>query len=170
VSREEDTAFLKTFSMVIGLLVGVTILLIIVATFVIGGGGNEERQELARQRAEQNLKPVGGVRLSGEPMPAVAKSEASGGEEASSGPRTGQAVVQNVCIACHQGGFQNAPAIGDKEGWKPRADKGLSTLASHVKNGFGNMPAQGGAASDEEIRRAIKWMLEEETGLEVPQG
>jgi cytochrome c5 len=155
--------------MVIGLLVGLTILLIIVATFVLGGGDEKERQELARKRAKENLAPVGEVRLSGEPMPAVAKSEdsQSGG---SSGPRTGQVVVQNVCIACHQGGFQNAPAIGDKEGWQPRAQKGLSTLVSHVKNGYGNMPAQGGAASEEEIRRAIQWMIEDETGLDIPEG
>lgn len=169
MSSEEDSAFLRTFSMVIALLVGVTILLIIVATVVLSGGQDEARQELVRDRAEANLEPIGKVRLSGEPMPSVAK--AGGDEQASDsgGPRSGEAVVQNVCIACHQGGFQNAPAIGDAEGWKPRAEKGLATLAGHVKNGYGNMPAQGGSASEEEIRRAILWMLEEETGVEVPK-
>jgi cytochrome c5 len=156
--------------MVIALLIGITILLIIVATFVLGGGQDEARQELARKRAQENLEPVGKVRLSGEPMPEVAKG--GGGDEAGDSggePRSGEAVVQNVCIACHQGGFQNAPAIGDAEGWKPRADKGLATLVDHVQNGFGNMPAQGGSASEEEIRRAILWMLEDETGVEVPE-
>ena len=169
MSREEDSAFLKTFSMVIALLVGVTILLIILATVVLGGGEDPERQELARKRAQENLAPVGQVRLSGEPMPAMAKSGEGDSSSGSGEPRSGEAVVQNVCIACHQGGFQNAPAIGDKEGWQPRAQKGLATLTDHVQNGFGNMPAQGGSASEEEIRRAILWMLEEETGVEVPE-
>lgn len=155
--------------MVIALLVGMTIVLIIIATVLLGGGKDEERQELARKRAEQNLEPVGKVRLSGEPMPEVAKASGGSDSGGSDEPRSGEAVVQNVCIACHQGGFQNAPAIGDAADWKPRADKGLATLVDHVQNGFGNMPAQGGSASEEEIRRAILWMLEEETGVEVPE-
>lgn len=171
MSGQEDSEFLKTFTMVIAGLVAMAIGLIILSAFVLGGGGNEEREQLARQRAQQNFESmdVSNVRMSGEEMPSVAKADSGSDGGGDSGPRTGEAVVQNVCIACHQGGFQNAPAIGDEEGWKPRADKGLATLVDHVKNGFGNMPAQGGSASEKEIRRAIKWMIEEETGLEVAE-
>lgn len=171
MSREEDQAFLKTFTGVIILLVAMTIALIVIATAFFGGGSEEAQQRLARERAEANLDPVGEVRLSGDPMPTVAKaSEASGSGGGGGEPRSGEQVVQAVCIACHQGGFMNAPAVGDKEGWAPRAEKGLSTLVDHVQNGFGNMPAQGASASEEEIRKAVLWMLEEETGVEVPQG
>lgn len=165
MSREDDRIFVRNFMGVIALLFGVTIALIVLASTLFEG--NAERQaQLARERASANLEPVGEVRLSGEPMPAMAKAEPAA---ASSEPRSGEEVVQAVCIACHQGGFMNAPAIGDKAGWAPRIEAGLATLVDHVQNGFGNMPAQGGSASEEEIRRAIVYMIEEETGLTIPE-
>jgi cytochrome c5 len=63
----------------------------------------------------------------------------------------------------------NAPAVGDKDAWAPRIEAGMATLVDHVANGFGNMPPQGGQASEEEIRAALTWMIEEETGLQIPQ-
>ena len=83
--------------------------------------------------------------------------------------RSGEQVTQAVCIACHQGNFLNAPGVGDKAAWNERIGKGWETLTQNVANGYGNMPAQGGAASEEEIRAAIEWMVESETGLEVPE-
>jgi len=78
-------------------------------------------------------------------------------------------VTQAVCIACHQGNFLNAPAVGDASGWQERAGKGWETLISHVANGYGNMPAQGAAASEEEIEAAIEYMVEAESGVEIPE-
>jgi len=167
VSADSDSQFLRNFALVIGLLVGVTIsLLVVVNTF--SGGGDDERQALAQERAERNLAPAYAVRLSGEPAPAVASGEA----EADSGVtevRSGEQVTQAVCIACHQGNFQNAPGIGDQDGWGERIGKGWETLITNVSDGYGNMPAQGGAASEEEIRAAIEHMIEDETGLEIPE-
>lgn len=167
MSREEDSVFVRNFMGVIALLFGVTIVLIIIALSLFQGDP-ERHAQLMRERAERNLEPPGELRLSGEPMPAIA--QASGGEAAGGGePRSGEQVVQQVCIACHQGGFMNAPAIGDKDAWAPRIEAGMATLVDHVANGFGNMPPQGGQASEEEIRAALTWMIEEETGLQIPQ-
>ncbi len=162
MSREDDRLFIRNFLLVIALLFGVTILFILIATMLFQG--NPERHEaLARARAEQNLEPPGAIRMRGEEMPAIAQAEEEGGGE----PRGAEQVVQEVCIACHQGGFQNAPAVGDEDAWAPRIEAGLQTLVEHVEDGFGNMPPQGGSASTDEIRDAIVWMVEEETGLEL---
>jgi len=171
VSTEQDGVFLRNFALVIAALVGVTIFLIVVANSLFGDE-NPERDALVQERAEQNLAPSYAVRLSGEPAPALASADEAPGDDAGGvvEVRSGEQVTQAVCIACHQGNFLNAPGIGDVDGWNERIGKGWDTLVSNVANGYGNMPAQGGAASEEEIRAAIEWMIETETGLEIPEG
>lgn len=156
MSREQDQAFIKTFIGVIGFLVALTIFLIVVASLTVGGD-DEEYAKLRMERTSERLEPVGQVRVSGEPMPEIAQPE----EEEPAEPRSGEEVTQAVCAACHANDFQNAPQIGDEQGWSERAQKGLDTLVSHSVDGFGNMPAQGGSASEEEIREAILYMAEE---------
>ncbi len=167
MSGDQDSVFIRNFALVIAGLVGVTILLIVVANAFFGTE-NPDRIALAEERAQQNLAPSFAVRLSGEPAPAMA----SASEPADSGVmevRSGEQVTQAVCIACHQGNFLNAPGVGDVDGWSARIGKGWETLINHVANGYGNMPAQGAAASEEEIRAAIEWMIEDETGLTIPE-
>ena len=171
MSAEPDSEFFRSFAKVIATLVGVTVLLIVIANSLFGDE-DPAREALAKERATENLSPSFAVRLSGEPAPALASAEESG-ESAESGGvtevRSGEQVTQAVCIACHQGNFLNAPAVGDAGAWGERIGKGWETLVGHVANGYGNMPAQGGAASEEEIRAAIEWMVESETGLDVPE-
>ncbi len=73
----------------------------------------------------------------------------------------GEAIVNQTCKACHAGGLNNAPILGNKKMWEPRAAQGLDTLVEHAINGFELMPAKGGndTLTDEEIRQAIKYML-----------
>ncbi len=153
---------------IIALLFGITIVLIVIAVTLFQEDP-ARRDELMRARASQNLEPPGAVRLSGEPMPEIAQA-ASGGGAGDGEPRAGEQVVQQVCIACHQGDFMNAPAVGDEEAWAPRIEAGMATLVDNVTNGLGNMPPQGAQASEEEIRSALVWMIEDETGLEIPEG
>ena len=168
MSAEQDSVFVRNFALVIAMLVGVTVLLIVIDNSLFGDE-DPARQALAEERASENLSPSFAVRLSGEPAPAIASAESESGDGEVMEVRSGEQVVQAVCIACHQGNFQNAPAVGDAEGWGKRIDKGWETLISNVTDGYGNMPAQGGAASQEEIRAAIEWMIESETGLDIPE-
>lgn len=168
MSAEQDSVFVRNFALVIATLVGVTVLLIVIANSMFGDA-DPERRALAEERAEQNLSPDFAVRLSGEPAPAIAAADSGADEGGVTEVRSGEQVTQAVCIACHQGNFLNAPAVGDKAAWSERIGKGWETLGNHVANGYGNMPAQGGAASEEEIRAAIEWMVESETGLEIPE-
>jgi len=168
VSAEQDSVFVRNFALVIAGLVGITVLLIVIANSLFGDE-DPARQELAEERAAANLERPFAVRLSGEPAPAIASAEEPADAGGVTEVRSGEQVTQAVCIACHQGNFLNAPGIGDVEGWSERIDKGWETLTINVVNGYGNMPAQGGAASEEEIRAAIEWMIEGETGLEIPE-
>lgn len=158
MSRQEDRKFIRNFIVVIGGLVVTAVVLAIIAA-TLYDGNTEERREFRAARAAENLEPVGEVRVTGEAMPALAS--AGGQEEASSGPRSGEEVVNQVCAACHQSGTLGAPKIGDKAAWEPRVAKSMSTLVDHVSNGFNNMPPQKGAASEEEIRKAIQWMVDQ---------
>ncbi len=75
--------------------------------------------------------------------------------------RTGQQVVDQVCVSCHGPGTNNAPRIGDKAAWEKRSAQGLSALTEHAIKGIRDMPAHGGNAgvSDLEIERAIAYMV-----------
>ena len=77
------------------------------------------------------------------------------------GEHTGQQVVAQACGTCHEVGAGGAPKIGDWAAWKPRIEKGLSSLLESAITGHGGMPARGGMASltDAEIRRAIEYMF-----------
>ena len=168
MSAEQDSVFIRNFALVIAGLVGVTVLLVLIAN-VFFGTDDPERDVLAQERAAENLAPDFAVRLTGEPAPAVASADTGAADGGVTEVRSGEQVTQAVCIACHQGNFLNAPGVGDAEAWSERLGKGWQTLVDNVVNGYGNMPAQGGAATEEEIRAAIEWMVESETGLEIPE-
>jgi len=156
VSREQDQAFIKTFIGVIGILVAITIVLIIIANFTTEGV-DQEYGQLQAERTTKRLQPIGQVRVTGEAMPEIAQPQ----QQKQSKPRSGKEVVQAICSGCHTTNFQNAPQIGDTKAWSERASKGLDTLEKHASQGFGNMPAQGGSASDKEIREAIIYMAKQ---------
>lgn len=81
--------------------------------------------------------------------------------------KTPEALYQGACLACHAAGVANAPKLGDKAAWEPRAALGIDTLVQSVINGKGVMPAKGGSAySDEELHSVVEYMLSE-AGLAV---
>lgn len=95
------------------------------------------------------------------PIALAAKAEPSAPQLMS-----GQQVYSNVCIACHNPpGAGGAPALGDAEAWAPRIAKGMDALNNNALNGFsgetGVMPKKGERLdlSDEEIRRAVEYMV-----------
>ncbi len=73
----------------------------------------------------------------------------------------GKAVYDKTCAACHAAGVANAPKLGDKAAWAPRAGAGVPTLVSTVVKGKGAMPPKAGVASltEAEIKAAVEFML-----------
>lgn len=168
MSGEQDSVFIRNFAVVIVGLVVVTVLLIVVAN-IFFSTDNPERAALADERARQNMSPLYAVRLTGDPAPVMASTAPAAEDDGVVEVRSGEQVTQAVCIACHQGNFLNAPGVGDAQGWSERIGQGWAVLIEHTAQGYGNMPAQGASASEEEIRAAIEWMVVTETGLEIPE-
>lgn len=74
--------------------------------------------------------------------------------------KTGEAVYQSICMACHDTGVAHAPKKGDVQAWKPLIEEGQHILSAHAFVGVRAMPAQGGdnKLSLEEFSRAVAWM------------
>ena len=94
----------------------------------------------------ERIKPVGEVSLKDTSGPQTGKS--------------GEQVVNEICIACHGTGALGAPKIGDSAAWAPRISQGYDTLIKHALQGLRSMPPRGGAAdlSDDEIAGAVAYM------------
>ena len=81
--------------------------------------------------------------------------------------RSGQQIVEERCVKCHQTGEGGAPRIGDRAAWIPRVKQGLDVVVRSAINGHGGMPARGGQAdlTDAELRGAIVYMMNPGTGV-----
>lgn len=81
--------------------------------------------------------------------------------------KTPEALYQGACFACHTTGVANAPKLGNKADWEPRAALGMDELLKIAISGKGAMPPKGGSAyTDEEIHSVIEYMLSK-AGLSV---
>jgi cytochrome c oxidase cbb3-type subunit 3 len=82
------------------------------------------------------------------------------------GAAPGQAVYENVCMACHaaENVMVAAPKFRDGAEWRRRLDrspKGVDTLTDHALAGLGAMPAKGGREelTRDEVKAAILFMM-----------
>lgn len=101
---------------------------------------------LAAAVVAKRIEPVGSVSLKGAGAAVAAK--------------TGDQVVNEVCIACHGTGALGSPKIGDAGAWGPRISQGYDTLVKHAIDGIRAMPARGGNSdlSDIEVAGAVAYM------------
>lgn len=102
----------------------------------------------------ERIRPVG-VAVAEAPAAASASNPAP-----AAAVRSGEAVYNAACMACHTSGAAGAPKLGDKAAWAPRIAQGNSTLVQHALQGFKGMPAKGGCAncSDAEIKAAVEYI------------
>jgi cytochrome c5 len=72
----------------------------------------------------------------------------------------GKAIYDKTCVACHASGVANAPKLGDKAAWAPRAATGKAALLASVVKGKGAMPPKAGTTlGDDDLTAAIDYML-----------
>ena len=105
----------------------------------------------------ERIKPIGNVYLQSD-QPTIAKITE---------PRSGEAVYNSYCTACHTSGVLGAPKMKDSADWAPRLAQGMDTVNKHAIQGFNAMPAKGTCmdCSDDEIIAAINHMI---NGLPKP--
>lgn len=103
----------------------------------------------ASDDAELRIQPLARVEM----QKAVVKSDGK--------PRSGEAVYNTVCTACHSTGVAGAPKAGDKAAWAPRIATGSAALLKSASEGKNAMPARGGAAdlTDAELKAAVDYLV-----------
>lgn len=115
--------------------------------------------QISRQEISERIAPVGTVCQEGEECANAAGVEAA---STSSGPRTGEAIFNQYCTACHTTGLLGAPIKGDVAAWEAKEKEagGFSKMLSNAINGIKGMPPKGTCmnCSDEEISIAIEYM------------
>ncbi len=156
MDKEEETAFMQVFPMVLGFLILFTVVIFVIARIIAPGTGKlADADPRIVAMVEQRIAPLGRVRTS-PPDPAEMAQPA-----AATAPKSGEEVYKSVCGACHDSGVLKAPKFRDASTWGERLGKGLDALLATAISGINQMPARGGnpALSDDEIRAAIEHML-----------
>ncbi|XOV83913.1 MAG: c-type cytochrome [bacterium] len=107
------------------------------------------------EEISQRIDPFGSVSRVGDAGGAAVAS-------ASAEPRSGQAVYDQFCFACHTTGVGGAPTFGDTAQWAERVDQGMDLLMEHTINGIRTMPAKGTCmnCSDDELNAAVTYILD----------
>ena len=172
---KQDSHFINVFSMVIGLLVMVAILIFAFARYV--GNRTQEKEILSDteyiHRVEHRVAPFQREAVVGQnnaalaiaPAPGSAATAGSSGGGGMGVPTTGKELFEQTCSACHGPGVAGAPKAGDKAAWARHLAKGLATLYEHALHGFhgssGIMPAKGGRPGipDAVVKRAVNYMV-----------
>lgn len=116
-------------------------------------------QEFLSDSYEDEVRKRLGL-LKNKPMVTMA-SDSDATESVAAG-RTGEAVYNLGCAACHTAGLAGAPMLANQAQWEGRLEKGLETLTNNAYNGYNAMPAKGLCmdCSLEEIERSVQYMLD----------
>ena len=158
MGKHEDKIFMKRFSVVIGILVAITVVIMILASTYqreSDPAENPSKQALVADR----IAPVGAVRTELPSEEALVEAAAPAPVQVASAP-DGAATYASACRACHMVGAAGAPVPGS-DTWAERATKGADTLYANAINGINAMPAKGGRMdlSDEAVKAAVDHML-----------
>jgi cytochrome c5 len=148
-AHDQHQSFIKTpqqLIVVILLSFLVPIIGIILLVQLVLSRPGADPQALTPESVAARIQPVGRLEF--------------GAPAAAPGARSGEAIVQAVCAACHQAGVAKAPKLGDRNDWAPPIKQGLNALVQSVIKGKGAMPPKAGDASltETEIARAVVFM------------
>jgi cytochrome c5 len=168
---KQDSQFFNLFSLVLGILVAITLVLFALSRAVGADTQRKHVLEDARYVAavQDNVRSFSRVAVTGADntgLEIVASNPDAAGSAALAVPEDGPGVYAAACTACHGAGIGGAPKSGDAAAWAPRLAQGKQTLYKHAIEGYqgkaGVMPAKGGRTdlSDELIQAAVDHMLE----------
>ena len=166
---KQDSKFVTNFSLVIGLLVAVALILLTLARAVAGRTEVVEvfQDPIYVDTVKAATQPFAREAVAGQDNSALAiKAPAGAGPAiAMAVPKNGEDLFKAVCTSCHGAGIAGAPKAGDKSAWSSRIAEGKPTLYQHALNGYngksGVMPAKGGRTDlpDELIKQGVDYMV-----------
>jgi cytochrome c5 len=159
VSQKTSTYFVT--SVVVLVLVGALVALVLnLMSGLVGGAA--ATADMSAAAVEARIAPVGKLNTGAPIAVAAAPAPAAAAPAAA---RSGDAVYNASCVACHGTGAAGAPKLGDKAAWGDRIAQGMDTLVQHAIAGFqgktGVMPPRGtcGTCSDDELKAAVEFMV-----------
>ena len=165
---KQDTHFINNFSVVIGLLVTVAILLIVLARHVASDTQIEhvKTDPMQMQKIDERIEPFARIAVAGQDNSSMKIAQPAGTEPAAAAalPKTGEELYTSTCSACHGQGIGGAPKFGDHGAWAPRLAQGKAMLYKHALEGFqgksGMMPMKGGRGDlpDDLVKQAVDHM------------
>lgn len=165
---KQDTHFFNTFSVIIGGLIIVAVLIMVLARVVAG------RTQVPETYADpkyldgvaERTHPFVRLAVAGRDNSALKiETPALGAAIALAVPKDGPALYDAVCKTCHATGLVGAPKFADRAAWAPRIAKGKPTLYEHALKGYtgtaGVMPAKGGRTdlTDDLIKQGVDFMV-----------
>jgi cytochrome c5 len=166
--RNYDIDFIKKFSMVIGFLMALTVVLIVFAHYLQGTLVHDPDPKVA-ERTLARIAPAGAVYAGQTGAAAQAAAVAAAASKAASqvaygGTMDGSVIYNQLCTGCHTSGAGGAPTL-TAAGLGARVGKGADTLHKNAIQGFtgaaGVMPPKGGnpALTDDQVKATVDWML-----------
>ena len=166
---KQDSQFINNFSLVVGILAAIAIVLLAMARSI---AANTQGVEIYDDPAytstvDSNTAPFAHEAIAGQDNSAMAiKAPAGAGPSvALAVPKTGKDLFESGCTSCHGAGIAGAPKVGDKSAWGPRIAEGKATLYQHALSGFtgksGVMPPKGGRTDlpDDLIKQGVDYMV-----------
>ena len=170
--NKSDQSFLRQFSMMIGGLAVLTLVLILSALAIYSHAPKETDPNQAAQVAER-IAPAGDVYAGNTGRAAMqaaaeAAAKAAASQVAYGGTTDGKTIYDHLCTSCHTAGVAGAPKLGNKTMWAPRIAQGVDTLIKHATEGYhgpdGNfMPPKGGnpALTEQQVQAAVHWIVDQ---------
>jgi cytochrome c5 len=169
---KQDTHFFNVFSLVIGMLVAIAVVLFALARIV--ASHTQDLQMMTEpdygKAVAARIRPPGQVAVAGQDNSALAikvAGPAAAGTAAVAGlPKNGTELFEQTCSTCHGPGIAGAPKAADKAAWAPRIAEGKTTLYEHAIKGYqgsaGIMPPKGGRTDvpDDLVKQAVDHMLQ----------
>lgn len=167
--QKQDSQFITVFSLVIGVLMAVAILLFGLARAVAARTEDVQvySDALYVATVQERTAPFAREAISGQDNSALAIQAPAGAGPAVAlaVPKDGKSLFQAVCSTCHGPGLVGAPKAGDRTAWASAIAEGKPTLYQHALHGYmgttGSMPAKGGRSDlpDALIEQGVDYML-----------
>jgi cytochrome c5 len=168
---KQDSQFFNLFSLVIGILVAIALVLMSVARAI---GRNTQAEHVVQDKkyiesVERNISPHVRVAVAGQDNTALAIVEENPNavKVTLAIPEDGPSLYQAACTSCHGQGIGGAPKTGDKAAWAARISTGKAILYKHAIEGYtgkaGVMPPKGGRIdlSDDLIKLGVDYLIEQ---------
>ena len=170
MSAEHDRKLQNLFSVILGGLVGITIVIVFLVNSLASRAQSDRLQSNSAYRriTAQRIAPEVRIAIAGQDNSALnvqATTPVAAAPPVAAAVLPGDEVYRTACAVCHATGLAGAPKFADRAVWAPRIAQGATVLRKHALEGFqgkaGVMPMKGGqiAMADQSILNAVDYMV-----------